>query len=99
MAVFWLTFRIEHNATYGQRYETLLETIQMNSSSVWDESTSFYVFDANATIDGMASSIKASIDPKTDMALLGMPYFKDARLIGDSVDKKIYGLMDFLKYL
>jgi hypothetical protein len=97
MSVYWLTFRIENDAGYRNRYDALIEAIRVISSKWWVEPTSFLLFESARDIDGVAAVSKAAINPRIDMALVGMPDFKSARLVGASTDQDIFALMPFTK--
>jgi hypothetical protein len=97
MAVYWTTFRIHNDASYQHRYEKLMEAIRVISIKWWVDPTSFLLFESNQGIDGVASAIKAAINSTTDMALVGMPDFKDARAIGHTHDQDLFALMPFTK--
>ncbi len=94
---YWLTFRIHDDATYEARRDKLYAAIDGVSSSWWIESTSFIAFASSQSADTIAGKIKASFNPATDLALLGMIGFKTSRLIGKSEDSDIYELIPFLK--
>jgi hypothetical protein len=97
--IYWLTFRLENDYTYQARLERLTNTIERLASGYrsWWEPTSFVVFANVGQIDRVAQAIKAAINPNTDLVLLGMPNYKDARLIGRSLDPSIFLLMPFTK--
>jgi hypothetical protein len=48
MSVFAVTFRIERDATYSDRYESLVEQIkkQARNGNTWDEPTSFVLIES-----------------------------------------------------
>ncbi|WP_445215571.1 hypothetical protein ACKWRH_24240 [Bradyrhizobium sp. Pa8] len=94
---YWLTFRIHDDATYEHRRDKLYEAIDNLSSKWWLEPTSFIAFSSEQSADTIAARIKASFNPATDMALLGMTEYKTARLIGKSDDQDVYKLIPFLK--
>ncbi|MBA2125509.1 hypothetical protein DLM45_04620 [Hyphomicrobium methylovorum] len=95
--VYWLTFRIHHDADYEHRYNRLVDLIQSLTTKWWAEPTAFIVFRCDLDIDTLAGRVKAKIDPSKDLALVGMPDYKSARLIGASSDKDIFELMPFVK--
>lgn len=97
MATHWLTFRLEDNATYSDRYDALIETIRERSSKWWLETSAFLLFDTGYTIDQIATDVKGVIDPNRDIILIGMPEFKSARLIGNSQDRDLFDLVPFVK--
>jgi hypothetical protein len=94
---YWVTFRIHDDATYETRRDKLYAAINDVSTTWWLEPTSFIAFASSLTADAIAGKIKAAFNPATDLALLGMPGFKTARLIGKSDDNDIYDLIPFLK--
>lgn len=99
MATYWITFRIAETSNYSQRYDKLMDNLRelAGSSHWWVESTSFVVFESAQDIDGVAASVKATLDPSKDLALVGMPEFKSARIIGASTDKDLFNLIPFVK--
>lgn len=97
MAAYWLTFRIEQDSTYSTRYEKLIDAIRGIASKWWIEPTSFLLFESSLGIDQVASTVKSAINPRTDLALVGMPDYKSARIIGASTDDDLFDLMPFTK--
>jgi len=80
---FWLSFELKSDATYSDRYGTLIEALKKHvSGKWWFETTSFYVFSSGSSADTIAAAIKSAIEPKTDRVILGMTDFKTARAIG-----------------
>ena len=97
MSTYWLTFRIHENSGYSSRYDALMDSLRSHATSWWLESTSFVLFSTANNIDQVASSVKAALDPSIDLALIGMPDFKSARVIGASTDPDLFKLMPFTK--
>jgi len=97
MATYWLSFRLENNRTYSDRYESLTESVRTAARKWWTEPSSFLVFECEFDIDTLADRFKRSINPTTDILLLGMPDFKSARIIGAYRDPDIFELMPFAK--
>lgn len=97
MATYWLSFRIKDDATYSERYNALVETVRVNSSKWWLETSSFFVFNSSDGIDDLATAVKYAIDEAIDIVLIGMPDFKSARLIGANKDQDIFALIPFVK--
>ncbi|MCA0058387.1 MULTISPECIES: hypothetical protein [unclassified Mesorhizobium] len=97
MATYWLSFRLQDDRTYNQRYENLTETVERLSTKWWVEASSFIVFASEAGIDKIASEIADVIYIDTDLVIVGMPEFKSARLIGHHEDDDIFELMPFIK--
>ncbi|MCR4265341.1 hypothetical protein [Nitratireductor sp. ZSWI3] len=97
MATYWLSFRLQDDSTYNQRYKDLTDTVQRLSTKWWVEASSFIVFASAADIDKIASEIADVIYVDTDLVIVGMPDFKSARLIGHHEDDDIFELMPFIK--
>ena len=97
MATFWMTHRLEDDANYAQRYDNLVEAVRKISTKWWVEPTSFLLFSSERDIDGVAAVVKTAINPRVDMALIGMPDFKSARVVGASADQDLFELMPFTK--
>lgn len=96
---FWVTFRLEKDATYDKRLAALEEAIRTSAVEVWwKDPTSFIMFFSTRTIDLIADAVKAVIDVKKDVVLLSMTEFKDGRLIGySSKEADLIKLMPFVK--
>jgi len=48
MAIFLISFRIQEDSTYEERYESLVDEIKNEASgSIWDETTSFFIIESN----------------------------------------------------
>lgn len=97
MATYWLSFRLENDATYALRYDALVETIRQQTTKWWPETTAFFVFESGRTIDQIAESVAEVIDERCDVVLCGMTDFKSARLIGNNQDNDIFDLIPFIK--
>ncbi len=97
MAVYWLTFRLKEDATYSDRYDALIEQVKGIQHMWWVDASSFILFEATSSIDDIAKFIKGAIDPAKDLVLVGMPDFKDARVIGALKDQDLFTLMPFTK--
>lgn len=97
MAVYWITFRIADDDTYEERYVALVEAIKGASSKFWEETTSFILFESSQNMAGIAAITKAAIDASQDLALIGMPDFKSATVIGPVSDQDLFNLMPFTK--
>lgn len=60
MANFIVTFRISSDNDYKERYESFVTTLVAyagGAAKVWDETTSFYVFEKDATADAVCSHL------------------------------------------
>lgn len=97
MSVYWITFRLEQNTTYDDRYKALIDTVDKMKSMWWGETSSFILFEAEKTIDEVAAAIKKAINASTDIVLIGMSDYKSARVIGPIKDQDLFKLMPFTK--
>lgn len=97
MAVYWLTFRLETDATYNDRYDKLIEAVDILSTRWWVEPSSFLLFESGNKIDEIARAVKTAITPSKDLVLIGMPEIKSARVIGKVTDQTLFDLMPFTK--
>jgi hypothetical protein len=93
---FWLSFRLADDASYDRRYDELIDAVRQRASKWWLESSSFIVFASAHGIDSIAAAIKAAVNERTDVVIIGMPDFKSARLIGGN-DNDIFDLMPFIQ--
>jgi hypothetical protein len=96
MAVYWISFRLHEDSTYDDRYKKLYAAAQKIGSKWWVDTSAFIVLDSAQSVDQVAAAVKAAIGPN-DVALIGMPEFKTARLIGQTKDQDIFELMPFTK--
>jgi hypothetical protein len=73
MAIFVVTFRIHDNATYQNRWASVVEAIRNETTSAyWDEPTSFFLIESNKTSADVADSINlnSSLDPSVDLLVV-----------------------------
>lgn len=96
MAVYWMTFRIANDANYEKRYAAVTTAINSIASKWWVEPTSFLLFESEKNIDGVVGAVKPKMG-SNDLALIGMPDFKTARVIGKVEDQDLFVLMPFTK--
>ena len=97
MATYWLSFRIEDNRTYAQRYEALVDAVRQVSTKWWVDTTAFLVFESSSGIDAIAAAVEAAVDTSVDVVLIGMTDFKSARILGNNQDNDIFAVIPFLK--
>lgn len=102
MTTFWLTFRISDKTvdskTYDDRYQDLTNSIKSNvSSKYWEQTTSFYVFDSDQTIDQLANTFKKLISISDDLFLIRELGRASAYICGKNDDADIYTLIPYLK--
>lgn len=83
METLWVTFRIKDDSTYSDRYSKLIEAIKHHCTGEWwYEPTSFWLFQSDSTKDQVAETIKKSISPQKDVALVGSMDTTGAALVG-----------------
>lgn len=74
MAVFAITFRIETDSTYSERYDSLVEQIRKVAIGglVWDEPTSFSLIESSKTSKDLCDSLyfNSKIIDSKDMVLV-----------------------------
>lgn len=97
MATYWLSFRLQDDPTYSERYKNLTEAVRKLSTKWWVEASSFIVFASPSSIDEIAASVADTIYLDTDLVIIGMPDFKSARLVGHHEDDDIFELVPFIK--
>jgi hypothetical protein len=84
MGNFIVSFRIERDNTYQERYESLKEKVyQIATSVVWDETTSLYVFTAKGAAQDIAYTLYYGT--KVNLAL------GDVLLVVDPIASKYFG--------
>jgi hypothetical protein len=97
MSIFAISFRIHEDATYAERYESLVKSIEAHSrGKYWDETTSFMLIEAATATNNLANGIvqMSSFAGGRDLMLvinLSQPeYFA----IGKISDRDLNVLMD-----
>ena len=74
MAIIAVSFRIERDESsdeYNRRYKAITEKIKSYAvGSIWDETTSFYLFESNETAGNIASGVYLLTEFRTDKELL-----------------------------
>ena len=63
MAHYWMTFRIHDDATYSDRYEGVIDTINEIGEAFWDGPTSFIAIETEADIGAIAGAVKRHLGP------------------------------------
>lgn len=99
MAVYWMTFRLERDASYSDRYNALMEAVGSACTQWWIEPTSFVLFRSDESLDALASMVKSTINVRKDVALIGMTETKGARVVGTIADQDLFGLYPDAKKL
>lgn len=87
MATLWITFRLKEGVIggrdYNTRYGALIEAVKGHTSGGWwFEPTSFWLVGTSSSMAAVAASIKASIAPSEDMALVGSMDTTGAVVVG-----------------
>ena len=97
--LYWVTFRLEKDSTWQERYTALDSAISDATADQkwWKEPTSFYLFRSELGIDEIVALIKEAISAQTDVVVIGMPDYKSARVIGTVEDDDIFTLWDWVQ--
>ena len=92
------TFRLQHDATYEQRYQKLLEAFGLIGTGYkfWFESTSYVAFASDLSIDQIETVIGRAINLRTDVVLIEAHEYKIARAVGQVKDDSIFALIPYL---
>jgi len=61
MADYWVSFRIENDRAYEERYQAFREAIDKATTKYWAETTSFYLASSHMEIDQFARVISAPL--------------------------------------
>ena len=97
MAIYTATFRIHEDATYADRYNSVVEAIKKvcHGGQYWDEPTSFFLFENPSTAKKITEYIDANsaFAPSKDLLLVINLSLNDYSVIGKVNDNAIYALM------
>lgn len=93
--IYWITFRLEDDATYTARYEKLNRVIVelYEGGEYWDEPTSFHILRSSLSIDEIARTVGSAINKRSDLVLIGMPEYKASRVVGIAHDPDVFKIM------
>lgn len=95
--LYWVTFRIAEVGNDDARRAAMLDAVKETTAGKWwTEPTSFVLFESSLSIDQLATVLKGAIDLDRDIVLIGMPHFKDARVIGNVEDADLFELLPFV---
>lgn len=102
MEVYWLSFRISEEkpcsqSSYQQRYQGLMATLQDHSITIWSETTSFFIFSSDSSIETLAKAFKKIIDDRCDHFIIRKMDSKNAIICGKIADNSIFNLMNYLR--
>lgn len=96
--LYWVTFRIADVGNWKARYGAVQQAVkELTLGSWWTDPTSFIVFQSDQTIDTIAAHIRAALDPDQDIAVVGMPNIKSARVVGNVEDPDLFTLWDWIQ--
>jgi len=103
MPVYWVTFRLDEQASGDKPKEQRLAEFQSVfaelTDKVWAEPAAFVVFEAAPSMEVVASLLRDAINPATDMFLLHEIDREDAIICGTYSDPDILLFMPHLKRL
>jgi hypothetical protein len=59
MAIFAISFRVHEDATYQDRYDSLIEQInkEAKGDSTWEETTSFFIIESSKTSKSLCDDL------------------------------------------
>jgi hypothetical protein len=93
MDAFWITFRLEQNSTYQQRYANLQKHLKvLIAERLWEEPTSFVAFNSTYALNTIATHLEKSINTAVDVILLARVGYKAYRVIGNANDADVFKL-------
>lgn len=92
MAIFDLTFRIHEDASYSERYESVVEAIKRCCHGpYWDQTTSYFLFDNPASAEAIAEWIdqNSKFAPSKDVLLVTNLSTKSYKAIGSIQNRNV----------
>jgi len=97
MAVYAVSFDLEYDSTYQDRYTTFMEQVKMGGAW-WADTTSFVVVRTGETIDPFCTRIytQSGFNSAKDLYLVCDTEKLSARIRGKFKDKDIFKLMPYL---
>ncbi|MBW6528717.1 hypothetical protein KZ813_17890 [Sphingomonas sp. RHCKR7] len=90
MTTYWITFRLTDDASYKQRYDDLVDALNEVGSAFWDEPTSFVAIETDMGIGALASLLKSTINPGTDILVIREIGRDNTRYIGEPKNGFLY---------
>lgn len=98
MNTYWISFRIsteesDAKESYNDRYDNFIVKLEELSSSIWEQTTSFMVFNSYFDIDHIANTLSLQLDRKIDLFLIRAMNAKSAIIFGKNTDKNIFEMM------
>jgi hypothetical protein len=97
MSIFAISFRIHEDATYAERYDSLVKGIQGHSrGKYWDETTSFVMIESADSANTIANGIArmSTISPDKDLMLVINLSHSEYFAVGKISDRDLSVLMD-----
>lgn len=100
MPTFAMTFRIDYDSSYDERYDSFVKEIRKRSPN-WEDTTSFFVLSTNESIDTFADAIYygSKFNAAKDLYLIMDTDKKSAVIRGKVLDQSIFGLIPYLRKL
>lgn len=96
--LYFVAFRLKQDSTREARYAALEGALaDASGGKWWKDPTSFIVFQSTLTIDQIATLVSDAIRETTDIAVIGMPEVKSARVVGVVEDDDLFELWDWIK--
>lgn len=90
--VYWLNYRLADKDTsagsYDERWSALDTLVVSISENTWDATTSFYMFRSTVPILDILRGVKAVIDPRVDLAVVGVHGSPASFLIGGTAEEE-----------
>ena len=96
MAIHAITFRLESDSTYGDRYKSVVEAIRKQAGNkYWNEPTSFALIESDGTSKEVAASIdrNSTLDQCKDLLLVTNLTQKGYTALGVVKDNDLHALM------
>jgi hypothetical protein len=96
MAIHAITFRLEYDNTYEERWSSVVAAIRNEAANdCWEEPTSFFLIESNKNSKTLAESIdkNSSIDTRKDLLLVINLTEKGYTPLGKVNDDSLHRLM------
>tara|TARA_R110000868_G_scaffold192394_5_gene436853 strand:- start:3235 stop:3540 length:306 start_codon:yes stop_codon:yes gene_type:complete len=100
MSTFLITFRIHDNATYSERYNSLVERIK-KEGPWWGDTTSFFAVSSEKTTHDLIYALyyDTLLSSTTDLLVVVNRDFKSSYYVGNLRDSDIKTLLPEIKSL
>ena len=99
MRTYFVSFRIADSGDPGPVYDGLHKLIEgiAQNGKWWFETTSFYLFDSEFSVDHLANLLSAEIRLDRDILVVGSLTHKVGCVIGKCDDPDIFDFVPFMK--